>query len=73
MGHVQRGGSPTNYDRVLASKLGAEAVECLIRGKKNRVVGIRNNHIFDMDIIEALDIPRKFDIKMHELSKILAI
>ncbi len=73
LGHVQRGGSPTNYDRVLASKLGAEAVECLIQGKKNRVVGIRNNHIFDMDIIEALELPRKFDLKMHELSKALAI
>ncbi|MDO5062870.1 MAG: 6-phosphofructokinase [Peptostreptococcaceae bacterium] len=73
LGHIQRGGSPTSYDRILASKLGAAAVECLIRGKKNRVVGIRQNKIMDMDIIEALEMPGKFDVKMHELSKILSI
>lgn len=73
LGHIQRGGSPTSYDRILASKLGAAAVECLIRGKKNRVVGIRQNKIIDMDIIEALEMPGKFDVKMHELSKILSI
>ena len=73
LGHIQRGGSPTGYDRVLASKLGAAAVECLIQGKKNRVVGIKNNKIIDLDIIEALDIPRRFDTKMHDLSKVLSI
>lgn len=73
LGHIQRGGSPSSYDRVLASKLGAAAVECLIQGKKNRVVGIRNNKIIDLDIIDALKMPRRFDVKMHELSKILSI
>ncbi|MDO5095292.1 MAG: 6-phosphofructokinase [Peptostreptococcaceae bacterium] len=73
LGHIQRGGSPTGYDRVLASKLGAAAVECLLQGKKNRVVGIKNNKIIDLDIIEALDIPRRFDTKMHDLSKVLSI
>lgn len=73
LGHIQRGGSPTSYDRVLASKLGSAAVECLLRGKKNRVVGIKNNKIIDLDIEEALDIPRKFDEKMHDLSEVLSI
>ncbi len=73
LGHIQRGGSPTGYDRVLASKLGAAAVECLLQGKKNRVVGIKNNKIIDLDIVEALDIPRRFDTKMHDLSKVLSI
>lgn len=73
LGHIQRGGTPTGYDRVLASKLGATAVECLLKGKKNRVVGIQNNRIIDVDIIEALDMPRRFDRKMHELSKVLSI
>lgn len=73
LGHIQRGGTPTGYDRVLASKLGATAVECLLQGKKNRVVGIQNNRIIDVDIIEALDMPRRFDRKMHELSKVLSI
>ncbi len=73
LGHIQRGGSPSNFDRVLASKLGAAAVECLLSGKKNRVVGIKQNRIFDMDIVEALELPRYFDQKMHELSKVLSI
>lgn len=73
LGHIQRGGSPTSYDRILASKLGAAAVECLINGKKDRVVGIRHNKLIDMDMIEALDMPGKFDVKMHELSKVLSI
>ena len=73
LGHIQRGGSPTSYDRVLASKLGSAAVECFLRGKTNRVVGIRNNKIIDLDIQEALDMPQKFDERMHDLSEILSI
>ena len=73
LGHIQRGGSPSSYDRVLASKLGAKAVDCLIEGKKSRVVGIRENKIIDMEITEALNMPSKFDYKMHELSKKLSI
>lgn len=73
LGHIQRGGAPTSYDRVLASKLGAKAVDCLLKGEKARVVGIRHNKILDMDITEALNAPKRFDYKMHELSKKLSI
>ncbi len=54
LGHVQRGGSPTAFDRVLASRLGARAVELLLEGKGGRCVGIQNNQLVDHDIIEAL-------------------
>src|SRR5699024_5666859 len=50
LGHIQRGGSPTASDRVLASRLGAKAVELLIQGKQNRMVGIKNNQLTDCDL-----------------------
>lgn len=73
LGHIQRGGSPSGSDRILATKMGAQAVECLMQGKKARVIGIKANKIFDMDIDEALEKKNYFDIEMHNLSKILSI
>jgi 6-phosphofructokinase 1 len=45
LGHIQRGGSPTAYDRVLASRLGNAAVESLLRGETNKMVGLINNKV----------------------------
>jgi 6-phosphofructokinase 1 len=45
LGHIQRGGSPTGYDRVLASRLGNAAVEALMRGETNKMVGLLNNQV----------------------------
>lgn len=73
LGHVQRGGSPSAFDRILASKLGKRAVDILIEGKTKRVVGIRNNQIIDMDIDEALSMTRDFDIESYKMAKILSI
>jgi len=73
LGHIQRGGSPTAFDRILASKMGARAVELLIRGAKNRTVGIQGNNIIDMDIDEALGIESIFDIDSYELANVLSI
>lgn len=73
LGHVQRGGSPSGGDRILATKMGANAVECLLQGKKARVIGIKANKIFDMDIDEALEEKQYFDSEMYNLSKILSI
>ncbi|MEH7664535.1 6-phosphofructokinase, partial [Bacillus velezensis] len=49
LGHIQRGGSPSASDRVLASRLGAYAVELLLKGKGGRCVGIQNNKLVDHD------------------------
>ena len=49
LGHIQRGGSPSATDRVLASRMGAKAIEVLLEGKTSRVIGIRNNEIIDQD------------------------
>ncbi|QTN00059.1 6-phosphofructokinase [Sediminibacillus dalangtanensis] len=73
LGHTQRGGSPTASDRVLASRLGAKAVDLLLEGKAGRVVGIQNNKLVDHDILEILDEEHKVDFKMYELSKQLSI
>ena len=72
LGHIQRGGSPTVTDIILASRLGARAVELLIEGKSARAVGIRNNQIIDKDIDEALAEERKLDDNLYNLAKILS-
>ncbi|NMM62281.1 6-phosphofructokinase [Clostridium sp. P21] len=72
LGHIQRGGSPTCSDRVLASKMGFKAVELLAEGKSSRVVGVIDGKIKDMDIDEALAIPRNFDEKLYDIAKILS-
>jgi 6-phosphofructokinase 1 len=73
LGHIQRGGSPTAFDRVLASRLGARAVELLIEGKGGRAVGIEKNKLVDYDIIEALGRKHKLDLDLFKLSKELSI
>lgn len=73
LGHLQRGGSPTAFDRILASKMGARAVELLLQGAKSRVVGVEGKNVIDMDINDALSIKNKFDTNAYELAKILSI
>lgn len=73
LGHMQRGGSPTAFDRVLASRLGARAVELLLEGKGGRAVGIVNNQVVDHDIIDILDKEHVIDMDLYKLSKELSI
>lgn len=72
LGHIQRGGSPSASDRILASKMGVKAVDLLIEGKTSRVIGIKGNEIVDIDIDEALALPRTFDEELYEISRILS-
>lgn len=73
MGHLQRGGTPTAYDRLLASRFGARAVELLMAGEKGRAIGIRGSKIIDMDINEALDLEKTVDTDLYELARVLSI
>lgn len=68
LGHVQRGGSPTLRDRVMASRMGYHAVELLERGIGNRVVAYRESKVVDFDITEALQMERVFDKKLYEIA-----
>lgn len=72
LGHIQRGGSPSAFDRILASRMGVAAVEVLIEGKSGRVIGMREGKIVDEDISVALALPRSFDEKLYEISKVLS-
>ena len=65
IGHIQRGGSPTMHDRLLAAQFGVHAVELLRQGIGNRVVGIKQNAIIDLDIKEALSIKENFDMELY--------
>ena len=58
LGHIQRGGSPTPNDRVLASRMGAKAVDLLINGIGGHCVAIKNNEIISMPIEECIALPR---------------
>lgn len=73
LGHVQRGGSPTVRDRVVASQMGYEAVSLLDRGLGNRVVVMRDGKITDLDINEALDMERVFDDKLYKVAMSISI
>lgn len=72
LGHVQRGGSPTVRDRVVASEMGYYAVELLSQGISNRVVGMQKNEIVDFDIQEALSMKKSYDERLHKIAQDIA-
>ncbi|RUL56421.1 MULTISPECIES: 6-phosphofructokinase [Lysinibacillus] len=73
LGHIQRGGSPSARDRVLAGRLGAKAVEVLLEGRSGRAIGINNHQIIDYDIEEVFINKHKADVTLYTLSKELSI
>ncbi|OLO40269.1 6-phosphofructokinase [Alkalihalophilus pseudofirmus] len=73
LGHIQRGGSPTAFDRVLASRLGAKAVELLLEGQAGKTVGIESNKLVYHDINEILKVRHILDKEMYNLSQELSI
>lgn len=73
IGHIQRGGSPSMADRMLAAQFGNKAVRLLKDGQGNRVVGIRNNEIIDMDIIEAISMKKKFNYELYETLQMISM
>ena len=73
LGHMQRGGSPTAFDRVLASRLGSRAVELITAGISGRAVGIENNKVIDHDFIEVLNATHTVDYNLLKLVNELSI
>ena len=73
IGHVQRGGSPTMADRMLAAQFGNKAVRLLKDGIGNRAVGIRENKIIDMDIIEAVSMKKTFNQELYETLQMISM
>lgn len=73
LGHVQRGGSPTERDRVAATRLGYHAVDLLGRGISNRVIGFREEEMIDYDIGEALAMTKQLDLSLLDINSILSV
>ena len=73
LGHVQRGGSPTLRDRVIASQMGYAAVNLLKDGIGNRVVAYKKGEIVDYDIYEALNMTKSFDENIYTVADITSI
>ena len=73
LGHVQRGGTPTVRDRVVASQMGNFAVETILAGKSNRVIAMRDNKIIDIDIEEGLAMKKDISEDLVKLSKVLSV
>ncbi|MEJ7626993.1 MAG: 6-phosphofructokinase [Ferruginibacter sp.] len=72
LGHIQRGGSPSCMDRVIASRMGYHAVECLIEGKFNLFVGIMNNRMHYTPLNEAIKKKQRISEEWMNIVKILA-
>ena len=73
LGHVQRGGSPSSRDRILASLMGNAAVNLLKKGIGNRVIALNNSKIEDYDIYEALKKVKPFDFEGYRIANELSI
>ena len=68
LSYIQRGGIPSMFDRVLASRLAARAVELIECGQSGRVVGVHGSDIIDMNVIEALKCKKSFDEHLFMLA-----
>ena len=73
LGHLQRGGSPTYFDRVLASKMGVAAIEGLIAGKNDAMVGVRDNKMVYNDFNTIMTQHHEIDSEALRIAKILSI
>ncbi|KJS15851.1 MAG: 6-phosphofructokinase [Peptococcaceae bacterium BRH_c4b] len=73
LGHIQRGGTPTAFDRILASSLGAKAVELLMKGEKNKMVGMVSGKVVSKDLQEAISSSKNIAMDMYDLAGILSI
>lgn len=72
LGHIQRGGAPSCFDRLIASRMGYAAVECLMEGRHNVFVGIVNNKMHYTPIQEAVKKKQKISDEWMRIVKILA-
>ena len=73
LGYMQRGGNPTAKDRYYASIMGAKAVDILLEGKTNRVIGYQHGEFVDFDIEEALNMEKGINDYQYEVAHLLSI
>lgn len=73
LGHLQRGGKPSALDRILASRVGVGAIDALVKGQRNVMVGIRNNDIIYVPFIEAIKEHKQMDMQLIKVLDELSI
>ena len=73
LGHLQRGGSPSAHDRVFASRVGVGAIDALVKGQRNVMVGVRNNEIVYVPFVEAVAKHKPMDPQLIQVLDELSI
>jgi len=73
LGHLQRGGTPSSRDRILASRFGVGAVEAIMQGQRNVMIGIRYNEIVYIPFSEAIRSDKPMDQKLIKVLEELSI
>ena len=72
LGHLQRGGRPSARDRILASRTGYGAIEAIMQGQRNIMVGVRNNEVVYVPLSEAIRSDKPFDKKLIKILDVLS-
>ena len=72
LGHIQRGGSPTAYDRLLASRMGVKAVEAIVEGKHGVMTGLKGKGVDFIPLLDVISNKRKVNMEYHHMAKVLA-
>ena len=73
LGHIQRGGSPTARDRIIATQMGSYAVHALMEGKEKRIVAVQHGQIVDIEIEEALEMKKTLDEALYNAEQSISI
>ncbi|MEL4455315.1 6-phosphofructokinase [Lutimonas vermicola] len=73
LGHMQRGGSPSCFDRVLASRMGVKAIELLLDSQSNKMVGVQNNEMVAVDLENAVKEHHKISKEILRISDIMSV
>jgi 6-phosphofructokinase 1 len=72
LGHIQRGGSPTAYDRLIASRMGFKAVEALLQGQSGVMTGLQGREIELVPIADVISNKRAVSMEYYDMAKVLA-
>jgi 6-phosphofructokinase 1 len=70
LGHIQRGGAPTAFDRILGTRFGVKAIELIKNKKFGRMVALAGNKIIDVSIEEAVKALKTIDMELYEIAKV---
>ncbi|MCY3869710.1 MAG: 6-phosphofructokinase, partial [Gemmatimonadetes bacterium] len=70
LGHIQRGGSPSAYDRVLGTRFGIAAIDLIHEGNFGKMVALRGQNIVAIDLKEAVSKLRTVDMRLYDIAKV---